>query len=572
MEESRIKPIASVASQSTVGHKTNNSTMTIPRSPLSQRPLFPPSYDEASVSQKPSSQSKERWIKAKNITATLLKKYWFLLGLAFVIILAYLAPDVARKDGYIHAEWSIKWGSVIVIFLISGLSLRTRILTQTFMRIRLHLLVQFINLAIIPSFVFGFVLLLFRLNVPMNSLVLMGVVIAASTPTTVSSNVVMTKSAKGNEATALMNAALGNVLGIFISPVLVDTFQEPLVEATPENEQAEAGGAVDFVSVLKQLGITVLVPLVVGQVIQLAFTDKVADIKVKWRLSDVSSVCLLTMVWSVFSDAFHAGSFNSVSATDIVAVLIMNAAFYTLFSLLALCLAYIPFPASIKEPNWVRRLRYSREDTVAVMYCGATKTVAMGVPLINVLYENGDPGTIGVLSTPLLLYHVEQLILGNLEIDLLKRWVSRGKQHDQESEGKSGGAHRDEEDVLPSSRSQEEVHAIPVDATCPSLSPPPASQPKLNSGFFSHMTEKVAHEHPTPVLSPAQAKLATDRRMSEKHASLTSEELFNAPFFTTDTASISLDTSRFSTDTFSSSSPLPPPQHKSPSQRKSWYL
>jgi sodium/bile acid cotransporter 7 len=33
-----------------------------------------------------------------------------------------------------------------------------------------------------------------------NSLLLVGVVIAASTPTTVSSNVVMTKNANGNEA------------------------------------------------------------------------------------------------------------------------------------------------------------------------------------------------------------------------------------------------------------------------------------------------------------------------------------------------------------------------------------
>lgn len=56
----------------------------------------------------------------------------------------------------------------------------------------------------------------------------------------------------------------------------------------------------------------------------------------------------------------------------------------------------------------------------------------MGVPLINVLYQKGDPGTIGVLSTPLLLYHVEQLILGNIEVEILKKWVSRGKKRDEQ--------------------------------------------------------------------------------------------------------------------------------------------
>lgn len=55
----------------------------------------------------------------------------------------------------------------------------------------------------------------------------------------------------------------------------------------------------------------------------------------------------------------------------------------------------------------------------------------MGVPLINVLYQKGDPGTIGVLSTPLLLYHVEQLILGNIEVEILKKWVARGCKLDQ---------------------------------------------------------------------------------------------------------------------------------------------
>jgi sodium/bile acid cotransporter 7 len=52
----------------------------------------------------------------------------------------------------------------------------------------------------IPFFVFGLVLLFLKLHMPINSLLLIGIVIAASTPTTVSSNVVMTKNAKGNEA------------------------------------------------------------------------------------------------------------------------------------------------------------------------------------------------------------------------------------------------------------------------------------------------------------------------------------------------------------------------------------
>ncbi|KAI8147847.1 SBF-like CPA transporter family-domain-containing protein [Fennellomyces sp. T-0311] len=552
MDDSRLKATSSFASDATV-HKGGNGSSP---SPLSQKPSFPPSYDDKSVTIAAATPKnttfKDKMLKTKAFMLTLLKKYWFLVGLAFVISIAYACPDVARKGGYIRAEWSIKWGAVIIIFLISGLSLRTRILTQTFMRIRLHLLVQIINLIIIPFFVFGLVLLLFKMHVPMNSLVLMGVVIAASTPTTVSSNVVMTKNAKGNEATALMNAAIGNVLGIFISPALVDTFQEPLIEATPENETAEAGGRVDFVSVLKQLGITVLVPLVIGQLIQIAFTEKVAKIKVKWRLSDVSSVALLTMVWSVFSDAFHSGSFNSVGATDIIAVVIMNIGFYILFSLLSLFLAYIPFPASLKEPSWVKRLRYSREDTVAVMYCGATKTVAMGVPLINVLYENGDPGTVGVLSTPLLLYHVEQLILGNIEVDILKNWVLRGKEKDAKAIPPS----RDEEDHADHSPDHDEGkitrEIAPIEKAY--MKPDVPAAVAVVDSKADYNNHKIMDNIPLDDEKPVSETMVgkSSSRVSTLDGDKQQEDIYNSPLFTSDTASISLDTSRFSSDTFSS--------------------
>lgn len=77
----------------------------------------------------------------------------------------------------------------------------------------------------------------------------------------------------------------------------------------------------------------------------------------------------------------------------------------------------------------------------------------MGVPLINVLYQNGDPGTIGVLSTPLLLYHIEQLILGNFEVELLRKWVQSGKKRESSTSTKDGidepyPQRRDEEDQI----------------------------------------------------------------------------------------------------------------------------
>ncbi|KAI7861696.1 putative sodium bile acid cotransporter [Spinellus fusiger] len=366
-----------------------------------------------------------------SVVQSLFYKYWFILGLGITLVIATLYPDIGRKNGYLHSEWTIKWGAVILIFLISGLSMRIQTLAKTAMKVRLHLLIQLISLALIPLFVFGLVLFFFKVHLPLNSLLLVGVVITACTPTTISSNVVMTKNAGGNEASALMNSALGNILGIFVSPILVSTFYGPLLRAMPGGDpNQDQGRPLDISKVLTQLCLTVLVPLVIGQSIQWFFPRQVTRIKETCHFPQLSSLALLAMVLSVYSDTVYSGSFSSINTGDMVMVLVLNVVLYCVFSLLSFVLARLPLPQGVKAPLWLKNLRYSREDTIAVMYCGATKTVAMGVPLINILYQDGDAGTVGIVSTPLLMYHIEQLILGNIEIEILKRWLEKGRKED----------------------------------------------------------------------------------------------------------------------------------------------
>lgn len=51
--------------------------------------------------------------RAQCIAKSAFLKYWFLLGLGISILLAWKCPNVARKGGYIRAEWSIKWGKCV---------------------------------------------------------------------------------------------------------------------------------------------------------------------------------------------------------------------------------------------------------------------------------------------------------------------------------------------------------------------------------------------------------------------------------------------------------------------------
>ena len=53
--------------------------------------------------------------------------------------------------------------------------------------------------------------------------------------------------------------------------------------------------------------------------------------------------------------------------------------------------------------------------------CGATKTIALGFPLITVLY--GSQPDVGLISLPLLIYHPSQILIGGLLVKPFKTWV-----------------------------------------------------------------------------------------------------------------------------------------------------
>ena len=339
-----------------------------------------------------------------------IRKYWFLLGLILVIGLAYLFPDVGKTGGYIRAEWSVKWGCVMFIFLLSGLSLRTKQLGKELLRIRLHLFIQIFSFVVIPFSVFGLVVLLTKFT-SFNRILLIGLLVMSSTSTTISSNVVMTKNAGGNEYVALLNAVIGNLMGIFLSPALIFF----LMKNSSFDQFDEQQGRFDYLRVIRNLSLTVLLPLFVGQLIHVIFTERVLRWKEKFYFAELNSLALLTLVWSVFCTSFANRSFDLISKIDLFILVLVNSAIYLLSSLLIFAIARLP----------IRRWRISSKDTIALIFCGATKTLAMGIPLINAVYGARRDQSIGLVSLPLIIYHVQQLIFGAFQVIHLKRWNER---------------------------------------------------------------------------------------------------------------------------------------------------
>lgn len=330
-----------------------------------------------------------------NFVKWVLSEHWFIVGIVLAIGLAAAVPDLGRAGGWIAAQYSIQYCAVIVIFILSGMSLKTRVLLNAAAKLPVHVLIQLLSLGLTP--LVGFAVFKGLSASSLDQFLVDGLMIATAMPTTISTNVVFTKGAGGNEAIALINAVIGNIIGIFVSPGLLQLYLGKY-------------GAANYVAVLKKLSITVIAPLVGGQIAQFALPAAVNWAQGKVKFGNVNNVMILLLVWSTFCTTFKDPP--QVGGGSVVAILVICLALY--FAFTAACLAIGALPP-LK-----RLLRLKRTDIVPIAYCGATKTLALGLPLISVMY--GDKKNVGILALPLLMYHAGQILTGNLFIPHLRRW------------------------------------------------------------------------------------------------------------------------------------------------------
>ncbi|MEW5297054.1 MAG: hypothetical protein WDW36_000287 [Sanguina aurantia] len=218
------------------------------------------------------------------LTYNLVCEHWFILGVGFAIGMAAAIPNFGKNSGWIHAEYTIKWGAVIIIFFLTGLTLKTKMLLEAMKRLRVHLLIQFISLVLTPAIGFGVAELLSL--APVNKNLIQGLIVAMCLPTTISTNVVFTKSAGGDEAIAVVNAVVGNLIGIFLSPAWLYLY-------LGRGTQAPYG------DVIRVMALTVVAPLAVGQGVQLCIPAAgawIAWIQTRVNFSKVSNVMILLLV------------------------------------------------------------------------------------------------------------------------------------------------------------------------------------------------------------------------------------------------------------------------------------
>ncbi|OYW28023.1 MAG: bile acid:sodium symporter [Caulobacter sp. 12-67-6] len=205
-----------------------------------------------------------------------------------------------------------------------------------------------------------------------------GMVFLACLPSTVQSSIAFTSIARGNVAAAVCAASASNLLGIFLTPVLVSLLMH-----------AEAGAG--RWKAIQDIVVQLLLPFVAGQLAR-PWVGRWLE-RHKPLVGYVDRGSILLVVYSAFSAAVVAGLWQRVSPLELVLLVIVCGV------LLTVILLATTFGA--------RALGFTKEDEITIVFCGSKKSMATGVPMAGILFPGA---TAGVLVLPLMIFHQIQLM------------------------------------------------------------------------------------------------------------------------------------------------------------------
>lgn len=252
---------------------------------------------------------------------------------------------------------------------------------------------------------------------------LVGMVVLGTCPTTVASNVTMTRLAGGNTEGATVEVIIGNVFGVFVTPLLLEMFLNERDGWEFGRPRAEGGEGVTAIykQMGKQLALTLVLPLIVGQFVQNVWPKQTHRVRTKLHFDKIGQALLLLQIWSAFSKAFNSRAFDRVTTVAIIFVVFVNLGVFIFITLLTLGVARLP---GLSQSKLAQKLFFSRQDTVAMCFCTSAKGIVLGSPLIAIFYSGFTEDVQGTIIIPLTLYQVMQVGCAQLLTNVLKKWVA----------------------------------------------------------------------------------------------------------------------------------------------------
>lgn len=312
--------------------------------------------------------------RALGTWAQKLRLDWFIGAILAAVVIALFLP--ARGAAATGLHWTTTIG-IGLLFFLYGARMSPRETLAGLRHWRLQLAVAGITFGLFP--VIG--LLSHYAFVPLLGPGLAaGMLFVTLVPSTVQSSITFVSIARGNISGAIVSASMSNLLGVFLTPLLVAA----LMTTT-------SGVHVDGSSFLK-ICAQLLLPFFLGQALRHWVWPLIKAAGPKLGLFD--KAIIVVIVYAAFSEAVAGGLLHEVSAAQLAMVVAGCAV------LLALVLGIT---------GMIGRLAgFSVADQRVIQFCGSKKSLATGLPMAAVLFA-GQP--IGLLVLPLMVFHQIQLIV-----------------------------------------------------------------------------------------------------------------------------------------------------------------
>ncbi|OHB28551.1 MAG: bile acid:sodium symporter [Phenylobacterium sp. RIFCSPHIGHO2_01_FULL_69_31] len=279
----------------------------------------------------------------------------------------------ARGEAAVWLGWLTK-AAIAMVFFLHGARLSREAVIGGLTHWRLHLLVLASTFALFPLLTLGVTALPAWITPPELAT---GLIFLGCLPSTIQSSIAFVSVARGNVPAAVAAASASNLLGVFLTPLLVGVLL-----------QAQGGvSASSFWAIVSQL----LVPFVAGQALRPWVGDWVRARNAVLAKLDRGSILLV--VYTAFSGAVVAGVWSQLSLLD-------------LMRLLALCLVLLAVVLALTALA-ARAWGFSKADEIAIVFCGSKKSLASGAPMAAAIFP---PAVAGLALIPLMIFHQVQLM------------------------------------------------------------------------------------------------------------------------------------------------------------------
>ncbi len=308
----------------------------------------------------------------------------FILILLGTIAVATLLP--AHGQGLQLAS-TISNIAIFSLFFFHGLRLAREAVWAGIKHWRLQLAVLVFTFAIIPLFGLSVSTLLPHMLSPELWL---GVLFLCVLPSTVQAAIASSSMADGNVAASVIAAALSNLSGVILTPLMFAAL-------------AHIGGGAGDMSAIGRIATMLLLPFILGQLARHWLTAW-ADRNRAW-IGRLDRTTIVITVYVTFSAAVNEGLWGRLDGAEMLRLL--------LIILLLLALAF--------GGTWLLgcALGLPRADRVTLFFSGAHKSLATGAPMARILFPAAQAGMIVI---PLMLYHQLQLMISAM---IAARWGQR---------------------------------------------------------------------------------------------------------------------------------------------------